>query len=325
MGRIALGADLGGTNLRVALVDESGSVLERHRTLTPQNGGATAIVNAIADAAGKCLRANATGRPVDGFTIAVPAVLDVSEGLIVESPNLPVLNGLSITKELEKLLGVRVLLENDANAATIGENWLGASQGYSSSIGITLGTGVGGGIIIDDKPLRGKDGTAGEVGHICIEPLGHPCGCGSVGCLEQYASATAIVRMAKEWAHDYPDSSFDERDDLSPDGIYEAGKNGDRLGIAVFQRMGFCLGIAISGLINLLNPEIIVIGGGAAAGWDLFIDRLRKTVAERAFQRPSERVKIVRATLGDDAGILGAASLVFGSSHRGSGSTQANA
>lgn len=325
MGRIALGADLGGTNLRAALVDESGVVLKRHRTLTPQTGGAAAIIDAIAEIAEKCLKGAEAGNKVEGFLIAVPAVLDAGEGLIVESPNLPVLNGVHITKELEKLLGVPVFVENDATAATIGENWLGASRGFSNSIGITLGTGVGGGIILDGKALRGPDGTAGEVGHICIEPFGHPCGCGSIGCLEQYASATAIVRIAKEWAHDYPDSDFHDAEDFSSDEIYEAGKNGDRLAIAVFQRMGFCLGVAISGLINVLNPEIVVIGGGAAAGWDLFIDKLRATVAERAFRRPAERVNIVRATLGDDAGILGAASLVFSSSHREPGSTQANA
>jgi glucokinase len=254
--------------------------------------------------------------PAAGFAIAAPGPLDIENGKIIESPNLPELNGLSITNEIEKRLGIPCLLENDATAATIGENKFGASYGYSNVIGVTLGTGVGGGLILDGKPLRGINGMAGEIGHVCVEPNGHPCGCGSIGCIEQYASATAIVRITKEWFHDYPGTTLDENENLTAEMVYEAGVAGDRLALAVFNRVGFCLGITLAGLINVLNPEIIVIGGGVAAGWDLFSGTLKQTIMERAFRLPAEHAKIVRATLGDDAGILGAASLVFNSDHR---------
>jgi glucokinase len=321
MERIALAADLGGTNLRVAAVNAAGEILDRRRVLTPQGGDSSSIVEAIALVAAECLEF--AGRTV-GFVIAAPGPLDIENGRIIESPNLPELNGLSITTEIEKRLGIPCFLENDATAATIGENKFGASKGYSNVIGVTLGTGVGGGLILDEKPLRGINGMAGEIGHVCVEPNGHPCGCGSIGCIEQYASATAIVRMTKEWFHDYPDTMLDENAGLTSEMVYEAGAAGDRLALAVFNRLGFCLGITLAGLVNVLNPEIIVIGGGVAAGWDLFSGTLKQTIMERAFRVPAEHAKIVRATLGDDAGILGAASLVFGSDQRESVSLQVN-
>jgi glucokinase len=319
MERIALAADLGGTNLRVAAVNESGKVLDRRRVLTPQDGDSSSIVEAITSVAAECLD---IAGPAIGFAIAAPGPLDIENGKIIKSPNLPELNGLSITKEIEKRLGIRCLLENDATAATIGENKFGASLGFSNVIGVTLGTGVGGGLILEGKPFRGINGMAGEIGHVCVEPNGHPCGCGSVGCIEQYASATAIVRITKEWFHDYPDTDLDENEELTSEMVFEAGMSGDRLALAVFNRVGFCLGVTLAGLINVFNPDIIVIGGGVAAGWDLFSSTLKQTIMERAFRLPAEHAKIVRATLGDDAGILGAASLVFGFDHRESVSSQ---
>lgn len=321
MERIALAADLGGTNLRVAAVTESGKVLDRRRVLTPQDGDSCSIVEAITSVAAECL--NIAG-PANGFAIAAPGPLDIENGKIIKSPNLPELDGLSITKEIEKRLGIRCLLENDATAATIGENKFGASLGYSNVIGVTLGTGVGGGLILEGKPFRGINGMAGEIGHVCVEPNGHPCGCGSIGCIEQYASATAIVRITKEWFHDYPDTDLDENEELTSEMVYKAGVEGDRLALAVFNRVGFCLGITLAGLINVFNPDMIVIGGGVAAGWELFSGTLKQTIMERAFRLPAEHAKIVRATLGDDAGILGAASLVFDSEHRESVSSHVN-
>jgi glucokinase len=178
---------------------------------------------------------------------------------------------------------------------------------------VTLGTGVGGGIIINGVPLRGPDGTAGEVGHICVEPLGLPCGCGSFGCLEQYASATAVVRMAAEMAALQNTSTALSVPGLTSLDVYEAGKQGNALAIAVFARMGYYLGIVLAGLVDVLNPEMIVLGGGLSSAWDLFIDHTRDQIFRRAFREPAERVKLVRAELGDDAGSIGAAYLAFSS------------
>jgi glucokinase len=187
---------------------------------------------------------------------------------------------------------------------------LGAAKNFQNLICVTLGTGVGGGIVLDGKLLRGADGTAGEIGHICVEPLGAVCGCGSRGCVEQYASATAIARIAQELLEKFPESKLNKKFFSSLE-IYEAGNKGDALALEVFRQQGFYMGIVLGGLINVLNPEIIVIGGGAAAAWNLFQPPLLEQMFKSAYSEPASRVKIVRAECGDDAGILGVARLAF--------------
>jgi glucokinase len=176
---------------------------------------------------------------------------------------------------------------------------------------MTLGTGVGGGIILDGKLWRGADGSAGEVGHTTVDPNGGvKCKCGNTGCLEVFASATAIVRMTREALPGYPQSMLRE-DGLSAAKVYEAGLKGDELALEVFARMGTYLGIGIANVINLLNPQMIAIGGGVANGWQLFEKHMHKEIAERAFPLPARRIRIVPAECGDDAGLLGAARLAF--------------
>lgn len=304
-----MAADLGGTNLRMAAIDREGGILYRTRRETPRDKSAREIISMISDAAGECRR-NVEER-IAAIAAAVPAIIDFEKGITLKLPNLPALNNFHLSSALEKELNLPCILENDANAAAIGENWLGASKNIKNSILVTLGTGVGGGIIIDGKILRGMDGTAGEIGHICVEPFGAPCGCGARGCLEQYASATAIVRLARGLENEFPKSSISNCEVLSSLEIYEAGTSGDELALEVFRRQGFYLGLALAGLINVLNPEIVVIGGGAAAGWDLFAPEMHKQIRERAYRQPAARARIVRAHLGDDAGILGVSKLAF--------------
>lgn len=308
---VVLAADLGGTNLRMAVVDADGGLLHRTVTATPRSTSHEELFAAIESLAHDCRRVIEPDVEFAAFGIAAAGVIDFNQGRIRNAPNMPELDGLDLSSALAGKVGLPVTVENDATAAAIGENWLGASRGIASSICVTLGTGVGGGIILNDVPLRGIDGTAGEIGHICVEPLGAQCGCGSVGCVEQYSSANAIKRMVCELRKHYPDSSIEENAGITPLDVFNAGMAGDKLAIEVFRRMGSYLGIALADLINVLNPEVIVIGGGAAAGWDLFIDHLRLEIKKRAFQQPAERAKIIRAQLGDDAGILGAARLAF--------------
>ena len=311
MKKIVLATDLGGTNLRMAAIAEDGEILYRTKYRTPRTEIADDIVSAISEAANECLQAVEKKGKVTALAAAVPGIVNAEEGIIYKAPNLAALDGFRISQALTEKLNLPCLLENDANAAAVGENWLGASKGFENSICVTLGTGVGGGIIIDGKVLRGIDGTAAEVGHICVEPFGVPCGCGSRGCVEQYASATAIVRLTQELASQYPKSPLRDKMNLTSLEIYDAGKEGDELALEVFRKQGFYLGIALAGLINVLNPEVIVIGGGAAAGWDLFISQTKKQIEERAYREPGERAKLVRAECGDDAGILGVARLAF--------------
>lgn len=305
MKEIVLAADLGGTNLRVAAVRSDGRILYRARRETPQAGQAGEIVSVISGAAKECL--NNVKENVKAFAAAVPAIIDFEKGITLRLPNIPALNNFHLAAALEDELNLQCVLENDANAAAIGENWLGASRDLKNSLLVTLGTGIGGGIIIDGKIYRGADGTAGEFGHICVEPFGAPCGCGSRGCVEQYASATAIVRMADEMRGQFPESELSKKDGFSALDIYESGKTGDKLALEVFRLQGFYLGIVLADLTNVFNPEAFIIGGGAAAGWDLFITELKKQIHLRAYRQPAERAKLIRAELGDDAGILGAA------------------
>lgn len=305
MENIVLAGDLGGTNLRVAAVDARGVILSRTKCATPRSDRPQDIVSVIVTSAGECLDPLGRDVSVGAIGIAIPAMsIDADRGVVRKAANLASLNEFALAPAVTDMLGITAVLENDANAAAIGESWIGASKDVKNSICVTLGTGVGGGIIIDGKILRGPDWSAGEVGHICVEPLGPPCGCGSHGCVEQFASATAISRISEELGRP-GQTAFD---------IFEAAKRGDEVAGEVFRKMGGYLGIALSGLINVLNPEVIVIGGGVAAGWELFISHVRDEIGRRAYSEPARRARLVPALLGDDAGILGAARTAFLSS-----------
>lgn len=311
MKTVVLACDLGGTNSRMAAIAPDGKILYRTKRDTPKSDRADDIVRALVEQANECRDAVGRETNVHAVAAAVPATVSVEKGILLKSPNVPCLDGFRMTAALKSELNLKAIIENDANAAAVGEAWMGGSKGYKNSIMVTLGTGVGGGVIIDGRVLRGVDGTAGEIGHICVEPFGAPCGCGSRGCVEQYASATAVVRMASEKCSQYPGSVLNGRQRLTSLEIYEAGKNGDELALEVFRLVGFYLGISLVDLINVLNPEVIAIGGGAAAGWDLFIGHVEDQIRTRAFLEPGMRAKLVRAELGDDAGLLGAARLAF--------------
>jgi len=307
-----LAGDVGGTNLRIAAVAPAGIILHQVNALTPKTGVAADVVDGIVRAAELCISSMENpGRPA-GFGLALAALVDSADGRIQSSPNLPELNALPLAETISNNLKLSVVLENDATAAAIGEHWLGSSQGARNSVFATLGTGVGGGLILNGKPYRGIDGTAGEIGHICVEPKGLLCGCGSRGCVEQYASATAVVRIARELLESDPGSSLSGNSNLTSKAIYEAAVGGDLVALDTFRIMGRYLGIAFADLVDVLNPELIVVGGGAAGAWDFFIDHVRAEIRGRAFKHPADRVQLVRAKLGDTAGILGAARVAFG-------------
>lgn len=301
-------ADLGGTHLRAATVDQKGRIQSRFKQNTPQVGDANAIVDAIIAAVHEFQK----GAEISAVSLAIPGTVKVEEGAVVKAPNLPCLDGFRLAAALSSQLELPVTLENDANAAAVGEMWQGAAVGCKTIICLTLGTGVGGGIILDGKLWHGVDGAAAEIGHMCVDPFGGvACPCGSRGCLEVFASATAIVRMTREASPRYPDSILQGVEDRTAKMIFEAGQQGDELALEIFRRMGVYLGIGLANLINILNPEMIVIGGGVMDGWELFEKHMHQQVEERAFPLLAARVKIVRAKCGDDAGLLGAARLAL--------------
>jgi glucokinase len=307
--------DLGGTHLRAATVDCGGKIHFRAKQNTPQGTNPNDIVNAVVHAVHE-YRTDLGDEPdrLKAVSLVVPGTVNVEKGTVVKAPNLPCLDGFPLAAAITNNLQLPAILENDANAAAVGEMWQGAAQGCRTIICVTLGTGVGGGIILDGELWRGVDGAAAEIGHMCVDPFGGvACTCGSRGCLEVFASATAIVRMTREASPRYPDSVLHASRDLTAEKIFEAGLQGDELALEIFRRMGVYLGIGLANLSNILNPEMIVIGGGVVNGWDLFEKHMLHEVEERAFPLLAARVKIVRAKCGDDAGLLGAARLGFSS------------
>ena len=302
-------ADLGGTHLRSATVDVQGNISFRLKQKTPPATKPKEIVRALVLAERECEQ---KGAEIRSLSIVVPGSVNVAAGRIVKAPNLPCLDGFNLTAALTEELNRPVALENDANAAAVGEMWLGAARGRTAIVCVTLGTGVGGGIILNGQLWRGMNDSAAEIGHMCVDPFGGvACTCGSRGCLEVYASATAIVRMTREARPRYPDSVLREGADLNSEEIYRAGVAGDGLALDVFRRMGVYLGIGLANLINILNPQVIVIGGGVVNAWGLFQKHMMHEIAEHAFPLPAAEVKIVPAECGDDAGLLGAAWLAF--------------
>lgn len=233
----------------------------------------------------------------------------------MNAPNVPAIVNTNVVESLTRRQSLPVSIENDANAAAVGEMWKGAGRDYRTIVCFTLGTGVGSGVILNGQLLRGIDGTAGEIGHTSVNPFGGVnCKCGNTGCLEVYASATAIVRMARELLTDHPESTLQTIDvaDLSAKEIARAAHEQDPCALATFEKMAIHLGVGMANVVNALNPEAIVIGGGVSAAFDQFAPRAHEEMMKRAFPVPAQRCQIVKAECGDDAGLLGAAWLTIG-------------
>ena len=324
MAGYAVGVDLGGTNLRVALVDDQGSMVEKLVTPTVELRTSERVIARMCEHIQQLIHSHKSSGPLHGIGISIPGIIDLDTGILRESPNLPGWYDYPVREEVERRLGTRVILENDANAAAMGEFWLGAAREYDSTCMLTLGTGVGGGIIIKGALWHGMTGMAGEPGHTTVDPDGPPCPWGNRGCLEQFAGATAIVRVAKEAAAsgDAPaiQAALERETQFSARSVYEMAMKGDLPAQRIFERSGRALGIAIGGLINLLNLPIYVIGGGGAGGWEAFSPPLfeaveqcsfvyRATMQEQQGGHKRPRTRITRALLGSDAGTFGAARL----------------
>ena len=306
---LVFAVDLGGTHLRAALVDSSGKIHKQLKRKTPKDETPDVLIDTLASVAEEWHHGD--HGPIIGASVMVPGAVDSAQAVVLSAPNLPSLINFGLKAVLQDRLGWPVVLENDANAAAIGEMWLGAARGCRDVVSVTLGTGVGGGMVLGGKLWRGAHGSAGEIGHTTVDPFsGLKCKCGNTGCLELFSSATAIVRMARESLSQFSGATL-SADDLTAEKIYDAGREGDELALSVFRRAGKYLGIGLANLMSLIDPEIIVINGGVVNGWDLFAVDMYAEVSERAFQATATKVKIARAECGDNAGLLGAARLAF--------------
>jgi glucokinase len=322
MSAFAIGVDLGGTNLRIAAVDEHGTTLEKITTGTQLARGRDFVITEMCTAI-RDLAARLKDATLLGIGIGVPGIIDMATGMLRESPNLPGWQDYPVRHEIEHRLGTRVILENDANAAAMGEKWLGAARDYDDMCMLTLGTGVGGGMVLRGRIWHGMTGMAGELGHITVAPDGPPCGCGSRGCVEQFASATAVGRMAREAIARGEAPELARVAETNPEFgakiVYQLAMQGDRASQEIFRRVGWALGIVLADMVNVLNLPIYVIGGGVVNSWDAFAPAMMEEVRKRSFvyaatspedaPAAEKRTIITRALLGGDAGLYGAARL----------------
>jgi glucokinase len=299
MAQYAIGLDLGGTNLRAAAIDSDGKMLEKVTGSSRMPGGRDALFNDMA-AAIETLRERHGRESLAGIGVAVPGFILLKEGVVVSSNNIPALENCPIRSELEDRLGAKVILENDANAAALGEKWMGAGQDVGNLVMLTLGTGIGGGIIINGKVLHGALGMAGEVGHITVVPNGNPCGCGNHGCLETHASATAIVAMAK---------LMGLGDNVTSEDVYNLAMKGNPRAHEIFVTMGRYLGIGLATLINAFNFPLYLLSGGVLGAWNLFAPPMIEEVKQRSYTFRATNTRVEKARLGNESGLFGAAYL----------------
>lgn len=305
----SIGVDLGGTNLRAAVMGSDGVILERVSGKTNLAAGRQAVVDDIVGAI-QGLAGKQSGSPA-GVGVAVPGFIDIERGLIVGSNNLPEFDGYPVREEISGRLGTRVILENDANAAALGEKRFGAGRDVDSLALLTLGTGIGGGIIHRGRIVHGMVGMAGEFGHMTVFPGGNPCGCGSTGCLEKHASATAISAMARLLQLGEAATAAEVHEMALGEG--ERAVRARR----VFEHMGTALGIALANLVNVFNFPLYLLSGGPLPAWDFFAPAMIAELERRSFTFRNTKTRIEPAQLGGDAGLVGAASLGFDAEEAG--------
>lgn len=326
MTTFAIGVDLGGTNLRIAAITPDGQRLDTIALPTRLAAGPQAVLDDMTAAIQGLIQSHGGNRRLLGVGVGSPGPLELPAGVLHHPPNLPGFDGLALRAELECRLRRPVQVDSDGNLAAYGEFVLGAGRtcAASSLLMLTLGTGVGGGIILDGCIWHGMKGAAGECGHLPIDPAGPACNCGAHGCLETYASATSIVRRARELGLEERHSGGNgSSPPLTASSVATLAKSGEPAALRVFDEMGRALGLSLAHLINAFDLPLYVIGGGAAAAWSLFAPRMFETVREMSYvyrmSMPADpscyqpgMTHIVPAELGSDAGLLGAALLPVG-------------
>lgn len=300
--KFAIGIDLGGTNLRVALVSDEGEIIRKIKKPSSEN-----VFRSVLEAVEEIRHDNIAGI---GFGIA--GLIDRVNGRVFVSPNLHAIEGINIVKEIRQRFNVPVFIENDANVAALGEKIGGAGKNFENFVLLTLGTGIGGGIIHKGKLLN----VPAELGHMSINVDAERCPCGNIGCLESYASARAMIARAVSMIEKGTESllkdcckgSFYK---LTTEDIYRSALEGDTLSREVLREAGKHLGVGLANIINMLSPEAIILAGGLIGAWNIYVQEAIKEASRRAFKELFESVKIIPSSLRDEAGIIGAASLVF--------------
>jgi len=314
---LSLGIDLGGTKILTAVATAQGKMLSRDHSVTPATKGQEAVVQSILESIGRALEQAGIAAPqLSAIGVGAPGLSNPETGILFTSPNLPGWRDVPLRDIIEKELGKKAFLINDANAAALGELYFGAAKGAHHFIYITISTGIGGGIIIDGEVYTGSIGTAGEVGHMTIDDDGPPCNCGNRGCWEARASGTAMAREARKQIKEGARTSIlgyaeGDVEKVTAQVIHNAAKEGDSLAKELITRTGYYVGVGLANLVNIFNPELIVIGGGLSNIGDMLLEPAYKVAGERAFKESYRTVRFALAKLGRDSGVLGAAAFAL--------------
>jgi len=309
-----IGIDIGGTNIKIAIVDSKGKLAFSESTSTRAEMGyeftIKNIINLVKDS---LTQSEVSVNKIGGIGVGCPGQIDSENGIVRALPNIPGWVNVPLAKILYDEFALPAKIDNDVRVATLGESKFGAGRGYSNLICITVGTGIGSGIIINGQLVRGASKAAGEIGHVIVQDRnGEICGCGNVGCVEAVASGPAIVKQAELYLMTGKSTKFKELaagSPITPEIVAEAAILGDAVARKIFERTGEWIGIALSSVVNLLNPEVIIIGGGVAQAGDLLLNPIRETINKRALKISAETVKIIPAQLGNSAGVVGASLL----------------
>jgi glucokinase len=309
----AIGLDVGGTRIAAGLMERKGRIVHESKVSTPKEAGPFAIVDAMIAAIGDVMT-GVQPSEVAGVGIGLPAQIDFAHQSVEYCTNLPIA-GLDVRGLIMSRVKFPVTMDNDGHTAAFGESCFGAAKSLRDFVMITLGTGVGGGLFLEGRINRGSRGFGGEVGHVVLEVSGPPCPCGGRGHLESYAGRPAIIREAREAAATYRGSSLARRaggdiEAITAEMVVEAANAGDKAGVEIMGRVGDMLGEALVGLVNLLNPQAIVVGGGIGESCPLVIERAAARIQDEALAGRRD-VRVVPALLGNDAGVAGAAALAF--------------
>lgn len=308
---IYIGVDLGGTAIKVGICSEEGKLLQTYEGPTEADKGAETLIDNIERYVRHIVeQSEFDWEQVKGVGAGVAGFTNVREGIIILAPNVG-LRDFHIRKILEDRLGKPVMIDNDANVAALGEAWGGAGAGIDNCVCYTLGTGVGGGIIINGKIYQGFSGLAGELGHISVVPdlEAIQCGCGKMGCLETVSSATGIIRMGKDAVARGERTSLSLVEKITAKDVFDAAKAGDEVSIRIVNRAAYYIGKSLAAVALVLNPELFIIGGGVSKAGDILFDEIRSVFAELTPEPTQAGLRIVPAVLGNDAGIVGAAGL----------------
>jgi len=312
-GALALGIDLGGTKVLTAVIDAHGGMLSRDHCVTLAARGQDAVIASLVESGRRALeRANLEASDLDAAGVAAAGLCNAETGVLLTSPNLPGWQDVPLRDIIEKELGRETFLVNDANAAALAELRYGAARGARNCVYVTIGTGIGGGIIVDGEVYAGAGGTAGEVGHMSIDGSGSLCNCGGRGCWETLASGTALAREARRRIKEGAGASIldhagGDADKVTATVVYEAAQAGDALARELIARTGYYVGVGLANLVNVLNPEVIVIGGGLASMGDMLLGPAFEEAKRRAFRQAYQAVRFARAELGQDSAVIGAA------------------